>query len=72
MNSYANQPVKAIDAHARTVRELLHTARFAIDSFQREYVWQERQVRELIDDLTGKFLVDYEPGHSRHQSARWY
>lgn len=67
MNSYANQPAKAIDAHARTVRELLHTARFAIDSFQREYVWQERQVRELIDDLTGKFLVDYEPGHPRHQ-----
>ena len=29
--------------------------------------WQERQVRELMDDLTGKFLDSHEPGHSRHE-----
>ena len=36
--------------------ELLDKAKYAIDFYQREYAWQERQVRELIDDLTGKFL----------------
>jgi uncharacterized protein with ParB-like and HNH nuclease domain len=54
-NSYS-EPLKAIDGRARTVRELLGKAKYAIDFYQREYAWQERQVRELIDDLTGKFL----------------
>ena len=58
---------KTIDGHARTVRELLDKAKYAIDFYQREYAWQERQVRELIDDLTGKFLDSYESGHSRHE-----
>ena len=48
-------------------RELLDTAKYAIDFYQREYAWQERQVRELIDDLTGKFLDSYESHHSRHE-----
>ena len=58
---------KTIDGRARTVRELLDKAKYAIDFYQREYAWQERQVRELIDDLTGKFLDSYEPEHSRHE-----
>ena len=58
---------KTIDGRARTVRELLDKVKYAIDFYQREYAWQERQVRELIDDLTGKFLDSYEPGHSRHE-----
>lgn len=58
---------KTIDGRARTIRELLDKAKYAIDFYQREYAWQERQVRELIDDLTGKFLDSYEPGHSRHE-----
>ncbi len=56
-----------IDGHARTVRELLDKAKYAIDFYQREYAWKERQVRELIDDLTGKFLDSYVPSHSRHE-----
>ena len=58
---------KTIDGRARTVCELLDKAKYAIDFYQREYAWQERQVRELIDDLTGKFLDSYEAGHSRHE-----
>ena len=58
---------KTIDGQARTVRELLDKAKYAIDFYQREYAWQERQVRELIDDLTGKFLDSYELGHSRRE-----
>ena len=62
----AEAQAKTIDGRARTVRELLDKAKYAIDFYQREYAWQERQVRELIDDLTGKFLDSYESGHSRH------
>ena len=60
-------PAKTIDGRARTVRELLDKAKYAIDFYQREYAWQERQVRELVDDLAGKFLDSHEPGHSRHE-----
>ena len=56
-----------IDGRARTVRELLDKAKYAIDFYQREYAWKERQVRELIDDLTGKFLDSYALSHSRHE-----
>lgn len=59
--------MKRIDGRARTVRELLDGARYTIDFYQREYAWQQRQVYELIDDLTGKFLDSYEPGHERHE-----
>ena len=60
---------KRIDGRARTVRELLDGARYTIDFYQREYAWKERQVRELVDDLTGKFLDSYEETHERQQVA---
>ena len=63
----AETQVKTIDGRARTVRELLDKAKYAIDFYQREYAWQERQVRELIDDLTGKFLDSYDFRHSRRE-----
>lgn len=59
--------MKRIEGRARTVRELLDGAKYTIDFYQREYAWQERQVRELIDDLTGKFLDFWDEGHARHE-----
>jgi hypothetical protein len=58
MNSHYDEPLKAIDGRARTVRELLDKAKYAIDFYQREYAWQ---VRELIDVLAGKTV-----GGARH------
>lgn len=63
--------MKRIDANSRTIRERLHGAKFSIDSYQREYAWKERQIHELIDDLTGKFLGCYDDGHSRHEIAKY-
>ncbi len=57
--------MKRIDGKAKTVRELLDGARYTIDFYQREYAWGDRQARELIDDLTGKFLDFYEEGDDR-------
>ncbi|MFK3980557.1 DUF262 domain-containing protein [Micromonospora sp. NPDC050397] len=56
-----------IDGKARTVRELLDRAKFSIDYYQREYEWQEKQISELIDDLTNKFLLEHDPAHHRSQ-----
>ena len=53
-----------IEGRTQTVRELMADARFSIDVYQREYAWQARQVRELIDDLTGRFLDCYRDDQS--------
>ena len=38
---------------------LLQTNKYYIDDYQREYKWEERQIRELIQDLTDKFFEDF-------------
>lgn len=59
--------MKRIEGAARSVRKLLSGSKYTIDFYQREYAWHERQVRELIDDLTGKFVDSYRPDHPRHE-----
>lgn len=57
--------MREILGKAKTIRELLSGVKYSVDYYQREYRWEEKQVRELIDDLTGKFLEDYRPEHKR-------
>lgn len=54
--------MKEILGKAQTVRELLKDKRYSIDYYQREYKWQEKQIQELIDDLSDRFLDDYREG----------
>lgn len=58
-----------IQGKAKTVRELLKGIKYSIDYYQREYKWQEKQIAELIDDLTDKFLGEYSPTDPRRQVA---
>ncbi len=60
-----------IEGKARTVRELLKGIKYSVDYYQREYKWQDKQLRELIDDLTGKFLEDFQNDHTRAQVAKY-
>ena len=57
-----------IDGKGRTIWELFDNRRYAIDTYQREYKWQTKQLVELIDDLCGKFLEHYEAGQERDAS----
>lgn len=63
--------MREISGKARTVRELLKGVKYSIDYYQREYKWGVKQARELIDDLTGKFLEGYQPNHSRKHVAEY-
>ncbi len=56
-----------IQGKARTIRELLKGVKYSIDYYQREYKWKTKQVLELLNDLTNKFLEGYQPGHKREQ-----
>lgn len=57
--------MKEIRGDAKTIRQLLGGARFAIDYYQREYKWQTKQVTELIDDLVSKFLDSFDAADDR-------
>jgi hypothetical protein len=61
--------VRDILGKAKTVRELLKGVKYSIDYYQREYKWHDKQIRELIDDLSGKFLEEYQPTHPRAKVA---
>lgn len=63
--------MQEIRGDAKTIRQLLGGARYAIDYYQREYKWQTKQVAELIDDLEAKFLDSYEPGDERSAVAEY-
>lgn len=63
--------MREIQGKARTIRELLKGVKYSIDYYQREYKWGSRQVQELIDDLSGKFLDDYRSGHPREQVSQY-
>lgn len=61
--------MREIRGKANTVRELLKGVKYSIDYYQREYKWHYKQIRELVDDLSGKFLEEYQPGHERSKVA---
>lgn len=52
-----------IDARSKTIRELLEKVKYSIDYYQREYKWKKEHVTALLDDLTTKFLSEYEEEH---------
>lgn len=63
--------MRPVDGKAKSVRQLLQGIKYSIDYYQREYRWEAKQVRELLDDLSGVFLEDFEPGIMRSEVARF-
>ena len=57
--------MKEITGKEKNIRMLLEIARYSIDYYQREYKWQTKHLQELIEDLTKKFLENYEEGDER-------
>ncbi len=54
----------------KSVKSLLGE-KFRIDYYQRDYKWESKQVRELIEDLTSRFRRDYQPNHERKDVAHY-
>jgi uncharacterized protein with ParB-like and HNH nuclease domain len=63
--------MQEIRGEAKTIRQLLSGTRYAVDYYQREYKWQPKQVRELVQDLTGEFLDDYTPADERQEVSTY-
>ena len=52
---------------AKTIQQLLHNTKYSIDYYQREYKWESKQIQELIEDLSSKFLDDHDATDGREQ-----
>lgn len=63
--------MKKIEGEAKNIRKLLANSRFYIDYYQREYKWQTKHVQEMLHDLTGKFLEEYDPEHDRSEIRQY-
>jgi Protein of unknown function DUF262/Protein of unknown function (DUF1524) len=63
--------MREIRGNARTIRELLGGRKYAVDYYQREYKWQTKQVVELLDDLSKKFLDDFKAEDERAAVASY-
>jgi len=63
--------MKEIRGEAKSIRDLLSGAKFAIDYYQREYRWETKHVTELINDLTEKFLESHEADNERSAVERY-
>ena len=55
---------------AKSVRTLL-SQKYRIDYYQRDYKWEPKQIQELIEDLTTRFLRDFDESHPRKQVAHY-
>lgn len=60
MSHIANKIV----ATDKALHSVFSETRYRIDTFQREYRWQHKQIEALISDLTSSFLANYEVSHS--------
>lgn len=54
-----------IEAKDTSINQLLKDQKFTIDYFQREYRWQEKHIKTLVEDLSNTFLKSYAPEDKR-------
>ncbi len=67
-----NQQLKnKIEATDTSINKLLKEQKFTIDYFQREYRWQEKHIKLLVEDLTTTFLKSYNVDHKRPEVANY-
>ena len=62
---------REIHGISKSVRELLKDMKYSVDYYQREYKWQTKQVEELLDDLTERFLEEHDDANPREAVANY-
>lgn len=60
-----------IEAKEISINSLLKDQKFYIDYFQREYRWQEKHIKLLVEDLTTTFLKSYKNTDKRPAVANY-
>ena len=52
---------KIVDSKVYSLKELF-SSKFDVDFYQREYVWNRKQIEDLILDLSTEFIKNWRPG----------
>ncbi len=60
-----------IEATDTSINKLLKDQKFTIDYFQREYRWQEKHIKILMEDLTTTFLKSHDSKHKRSEVSNY-
>jgi len=60
-----------IEAKDVNISELLKDQKFYIDYFQREYRWEAKHIKLLVEDLTTTFVKSYKPTDKRPAVAAY-
>ena len=58
-------------ANSKSVQELLTGVKYDIDFYQRGFLWQRRNIEELLTDLIAEFNSDYSEEHVPSQLANY-
>lgn len=61
--------MKKIEGSPKSLKQLLQNTKYSIHYYQREYMWEQKQIEELLDDLTSEFLEYYRDGDPRQAVA---
>ena len=61
---------KTVDSKVFPLK-LLFAEKFTVDFYQREYVWEKKQLEDLINDLSNAYLKCWDPEHTT-QDVRGY
>ncbi len=60
-----------IEAHSRSLKEVLKDKHYKVGYFQREYKWTRDNIENLIVDLERSFMSNWSPGHSQADVATY-
>ncbi|ORM37132.1 DUF262 domain-containing protein [Williamsia sp. 1135] len=60
-----------IDGKPKTIKELFTGRKYGLKYYQREYTWSQANLAELLNDLSGRFLDEYQPEHELKQVASY-
>ena len=63
--------MQKIDGSPKSLKQLLQNTKYTIHYYQREYMWQRKNIEELVDDLTSEFLDFYQAGDPRTAVASY-
>lgn len=63
--------MERIKPYDKSIEEILSKKSYLVDYYQREYKWQERQIIELLDDLSKAFFREYHISHSSEDTENY-
>lgn len=63
--------MEKIDGSPKTLKQLLLNTKYTIKYYQREYQWKQKQIEEMIEDLTSEFLNYYSENDERPDVANY-